>query len=232
MCGRFTLTTDDYRAVAEAFGASVEAEVVARSRRRFNVAPTDLHPIVVTDAAGADRRLVLGQWGLKSLRDRDKPRPPIQINARAETVATRGLFRGAFERHRCVVVADGFYEWTGPKNDRRPMWFHPRQGGTIAFAGIFVPWPTDAGPLPCFCIVTTAANDLVAPIHDRMPAVLTAEDLGAWLDPHADPGELGTLLRPLAEDWLVATPASPRVNNVRNDDAACLESPAELPGIG
>lgn len=229
MCGRFTLTTDDYAAVAEAFGARVEPEVLAAARPRFNVAPTDRHPIVVADPDA--RRLVLGQWGLKSLRDRDKPRPPIQINARAETVASRGLFRSAFERHRCVVVADGFFEWTGPKHDRRPMWFHPPGGGPLAFAGIFLPWPGDDGPVPCFCIVTTAANDLVAPVHDRMPVVLAAGDVDAWLDGRSDTAALQQLLRPAPDDRLIATPVSPRVNDVRNDDPGCLAAPAELPGI-
>ncbi len=231
MCGRFTLTTNDYEHVAQALDADYEPADAAGWRPRFNVAPTDRHPIVVAGAAGSRRRLVPGQWGLVGPRDAGLPRPPIHINARAETLASKGLFRSALLRLRCGVVADGFYEWTGPKRARTPIRFHRADGRPFLLAGIATLRVASEGGIavPHFAIITTAPNAVVAPVHDRMPVILAPQDADAWL--HDRPADASTdawlaalagALAPAPDDALVATPASVRVNDVHNDDAACL----------
>jgi putative SOS response-associated peptidase YedK len=240
MCGRYVLTTNDYAAVADAFEAEYDEEDAAAYRPRFNIAPTDTS-IVLRGAPGRRRRLARATWGLVSPRDKDKPKPPIQINARAETVGERGMFRRAFERQRVGVVADGFYEWTGPKNDRRPIRFHRPDGRPFVFAGIASPWthPVTGEVTTRFAIITTTANQLVAPVHDRMPVVLDTRDIDAWIGDAPTGAELeGSvdawldslrgLLVPANDGVLVATPASPRVGDVRNDDPSCLDAPPTL----
>lgn len=236
MCGRFTLTTDDYQSVAEALDADFDRQDAAKWRPRFNIAPTDPHPIVVAGADGR-RKLTWATWGLVTPRDKDKPKPPVQINARAETVATRGIFRHALLRLRCAVVADGFYEWHGDKKARRAIRFHKPDDGLITFAGIALPWrhPETGEQLTRFAIITTVPNTVVAELHDRMPAVLAPYELDAWIDPpragldtDAWLGELQTHLHAAPDDLLIGTPASPRVNDVKNDDPACLVAEPEL----
>ncbi len=230
------LTTNDYAAVADAFEAEYDERDAAAHRPRFNIAPTDVS-IVLRGGPGDTRRLARATWGLVSPKDKANPRPPIQINARAETVGERGMFRHAFARQRVGVVADGFYEWVGTKKDRRPIRFHRSDGRPFVFAGIAAPWtsPLTGEVITRFAIVTTTPNTLVAPTHDRMPVVLDGDDVGAWIrdvPPGVEPSEwldrLRDVLAPAREGLLVATPASPRVNDVRNDDPACLEAPPTL----
>lgn len=237
MCGRYTLTTDDYVSVADALEARYDAAEAAAWRPRFNVAPTDAVPIL---RAGPEQARVLGRgmWGLVAPRDRD-PRPAIQINARAETLGERAMFRHAFARLRVGVVADGFYEWTGTRKARRPIRFHRPDDAPFVFAAIAAPWtdPTNGVVHTRFAIVTTTPNAVVAPVHDRMPVILEPEDVDAWIrdsPPDVEPGAwldgLRQVLRPFPDAMLVGTPASPRANDVRNDDAACLVAPPTLFG--
>jgi putative SOS response-associated peptidase YedK len=237
MCGRFTLTTADYDAVAQALDAEVDAEAAAGYRPRFNVAPTDPHPILVPGDT-RPRKLTWATWGIAPPPRPGAARPGLQINARAEGIL-RGYIRNAFARHRCAIVADGFYEWTGPKNARRPIRFHAPGGGLFVFAGVFLAQadPKSGERGPHFAIITTEANELVRSVHDRMPVILAPDDIDAWLRPGDAPEQLArlqALLVPVPQDRLAATPASARVNDVRNDDAACLV-PAEpnptLPGL-
>jgi putative SOS response-associated peptidase YedK len=224
MCGRFTLTTNDYHAVAQALEAQMSPEDAHAFRPRFNVAPGDPHWAVAQ--FGATRRLWPARWGLPGPADRPASRPQGHINARAETIHTRPAFRSAFEHHRCVVPADGFFEWTGPKDNRLPIWFHAPHG-VLALAGLFAEHvdATTGEVQHRFTLVTTAANALVAPTHDRMPVILAAADIGRWIDPtvsatHLD--ALRDLLRPAPPSWLVATEVSARVNHVAHDDPACI----------
>jgi len=242
MCGRFTLTTADYDAVAEALEAEVDPALAVPYRPRFNVAPTDAHPMLVAGETKA-RRLTWAKWGVVPPPRPGAARPGLQINVRSEGIM-RGYIRGAFARHRCAVVADGFYEWTGPKTARRPIRFHLANhglgDGLFVFAAVFLPQsdPKTGERGPHFAILTTEANELVRGVHDRMPVILAPGDIDAWLQPGDAPDELArlqTLLVPVPEDRLVATPASPRVNDVKNDDAACLVGPSDpnpmLPGL-
>jgi putative SOS response-associated peptidase YedK len=202
MCGRFTLTTHDFDELLDKLEAQADPTLAAAYRPRYNLPPTDPHMMVVTDGK---RRLVPARWGFG--------RKQIQINARAETVDRNGLFKQAFAERRCLIPADGFYEWTGAAGKRRPIWFHAQPGELLLFAGFY----DERG----FCILTTAANADVAPVHDRMPAIIPKDRADEYLT-GPDPK---SLLVPAPKGWLVITPVSSRANSVANDDADCLGPP-------
>jgi putative SOS response-associated peptidase YedK len=148
------------------------------------------------------------------------------INARSETVETRAAFREAFEKRRCVVPADGFFEWTGPKTARRPIWFHRDGGGLLLFAGLYEAWQKLPGEWEkTFTILTTSANQVMAPYHDRMPVIIAERDADDWMDPRApDASALTRLLVPAPADLLITTRVSPKLNNANNDAPELLES--------
>lgn len=225
MCGRFTMTDEQLEPLARDLGVPVES--LPHTRPRFNIAPTDEHFIVRVKAEQAE--LLEARWGLVNSWAKDEKRAAQQINARAETLTTKPGFRQAFETRRCIVPADGFYEWTGPKEDRQPLWFHRPQGGLLYFAGLYESWrPGPDQWQRTFTIVTTGANELVSPFHDRMPAILPAEVAYEWMDPkNTDTKRLQRLLLPAAGGVLVARPVSKRVNNVRYDSPDAIE---EEPG--
>ena len=203
MCGRASLTTPDWETIRAILDAAPDAEEAAAYTPRYNVAPTQLHPILrVVDGT---RRLQRGSWGL----------PPIDnralINARAESVmAPASMWADALGQRRCVVPVDGFYEW----NDEQPFWFHPPDGGLLLLAGLWEPGPERAR----FVIITTAANALVAEAHDRMPAILPPACIGDWL---ARPTV--ELLVPAPLEALQARAVSTRVNSTANDDPRLLD---------
>ena len=231
MCGRFTLAYRERERLAEELGVNVEQIPAAEYRPRYNIAPTDAHWIV--HLRYEDRQVLPARWGLVNSWAKDAKRAAAQINARAETLASAHAFRDAFVKRRCAVPADGFFEWVGPSTgsgrgagaSRQPIWFHRSDGGLILFAGLYESWQPQPGQWQrTFTIVTTEPNAVVSPIHDRMPVILPDDVVDLWLDPREENEErLGSLLRPAAEDVLIATPVSPRVNSVKNDDAACLE---------
>ncbi len=226
MCGRFTLTKKDFRELARELDATFDEDVAAKFRARYNVAPTDEHWIVREKQE--QRQLLPAMWGLVNSWAPDAKGAFRQINARSESALTRPAFRDAFESRRCIVPADGFFEWTGPKEARQPVWFHAPDGSLLLFAGLYESWrdPQSGVWRRTFSILTTTANDIVAPVHDRMPVILPPEALDAWL--HIPSGDRGyatkatAVLRPAAPDVLVATEVSRRVNSVANDDEACL----------
>ena len=197
------------------------------SRPRFNIAP--MQEYVVLREEAEQRRLEPARWGLVNTWAEDNTRAARQINARAETVDRRPAYRSAFKTRRCVTPVDGFYEWRGPRGKRQPLWFHRPDEGLLLLAGLWEAWhPAPDREETTFTIITTAANALIASIHDRMPVVLSEDDADAWLQSNPrDPGTLKGLLRPAPEKWLVWRAASVRVNNVRNDDARLLEAEEE-----
>jgi putative SOS response-associated peptidase YedK len=216
MCGRFTLTTDDLEGLARQLRAELDPAFRRPWRPRFNVAPGDAH--VVLRAEGGGRLLREASFGFAS-------RPgELAINARAETAASRPMFRDAWRARRCAVPADGFYEWRGPRGDRRPVWLHRPDGRPLLFAALWRPSPAGPSAPPEFAIVTVDANADVSAIHDRMPAVLADGALDAWLD-GGDPPALAP------EGTLAARAVSQRVNSVKNDDPACLEEPGADPQL-
>jgi putative SOS response-associated peptidase YedK len=226
MCGRFTLTRKDFRALAAELDAVFDDDIAAMYKARYNIAPTDQHWIVREKREQRD--LLPARFGLVNSWAKDAKGAARQINARSETVHTARAFRDAFERRRCVIPADGFFEWTGTKEARQPLWFHREDGALLLFAGLYESWePSEGERQRTFTIVTTRANALMAPVHDRMPVILPEEALDDWLDPrHEDAAALAKLLVPAPADLLIATPVSQRVNSVKNDDPACLEPAA------
>ena len=230
MCGRFTLT----RKNLEELGATLDAEVRDEYRKlyrpRYNIAPTDQHWILRTKFE--QRQLLPANWGLVNSWQTDAKGAFKQINARSETAATRSAFRDAFERRRCVVPADGFFEWTGAKDARKPIWFHPPDGDLLLFAGLQESWrkPDTDEWTRTFTILTTEANETVAALHNRMPVILPRDRVDEWLFIPAQEDEraryaksVHSLLVPAANGVLMATEVSTRVNAVANDDPSCLE---------
>jgi putative SOS response-associated peptidase YedK len=223
MCGRFTLTWDEWRRVADALRIEDESDVAASYRPRFNIAPTDQHFIVTSEFER--RRVQRARWGLVNGWATDNRRASQRINARAEMLEQRTTFREAFQRRRCVVPADGFYEWTGPKGKRQPLWIHPHAGDLMLFAGLYESWYAERNkPEVTFTIVTCAANAVIGEIHDRMPVILDGRAAEDWMNPREEaPISLKRLLVPAPSELLVMQPASPLANSVKNEGPALLE---------
>jgi putative SOS response-associated peptidase YedK len=231
MCGRFTLTRKDFRALAAELEASFDDSVESMYRPRYNIAPTDQHWIVREKQEA--RQLLPAKFGLVNSWAKDAKGAARQINARSESALSRPAFREAFEKRRCVVPADGFFEWVGAKEARRPIWFHAPDGGLILFAGLYESWrdPKSGEWTRTFAILTTAANKTVEPVHDRMPVLLDRAALDDWLhvpvrsaEAHAE--GLRNLLVPAPEGVLIGTEVSRRANSVANDDEGVL-APAD-----
>jgi putative SOS response-associated peptidase YedK len=220
VCGRFTLSRP--AEVAAEFGLPDVPELPPR----YNIAPTQ-PVVVVREIATLGRVLETRLWGLVPHFARDPRAGARLINARAETAAERPSFREAFRRRRCLVPADGFYEWGTRGGERLPFHVAPAGPGLFAFAGLFEHWEGPGGAVVDSCtILTTRANARVAVLHDRMPVIVERPHHARWLDPSLhDPEPLRALLEPLPDDRIVIRPASPRVNDVRNDDPACLTPP-------
>ncbi len=223
MCGRFTLTRQDRVSLATELGVPVGQISEENYRPRYNVAPTNWHWIIRMEYE--DREILRARWGLINHWAKDPKVGYRQINARAETLDKRPAFRDAFKKRRCVVPADGFYEWAGPKGQRQPFWFHRPDDGLILFAGLYESWQRAPDEWePTFTIITTAANATLEPVHNRMPVILPDEAVDEWLYYQQDNlPALSGLLVPAGDDLLVGTPVSPRVNSIRHDDPACLE---------
>ncbi|MBX3028188.1 SOS response-associated peptidase [bacterium] len=218
MCGRFTLTSPPTRLRDRFRLAAVPDALVAH----YNIAPSQ--PVLVI--ANRSRRLLRpARWGLVPGWAMDPSIGHRLINARAETLARRPAFRGLLERQRCVVPADGFYEWRrAGRGGRQAFYLRARDGEPLALAGLWDVWRAANGePLASCTIITVPANGVVAPIHDRMPAVLSAAAVDAWLDPApAAAAALAPLLAPAPDEHLIAIPVSSRVNKPEHDDPSCI----------
>jgi putative SOS response-associated peptidase YedK len=224
MCARYIAFTEHVSPVlvADLFGL-VEVPALAP---RYNVAPSQLVPVVGAKADGR-RGMSMFKWGLVPHWENDPTAGYRPVNAKAETVATTPMFRDAFARKRCLMVACGFYEWTGPKKARVPIHYRIKDGEPFAFAAVWDRWGGAAEPLFTCALLTTTPNDLVREVHDRMPVILPDEAYDAWLDPKADPGGLLGLLKPYPADAMVASPANPALNKPTFQGAACLIPPFE-----
>ena len=234
MCGRFVLnqTAAEIEAV---FGVMDHDGGIAP---RFNSAPTQ--PVLMIAkghprAPGSnlpDRRALLVRWGLLPSWVKDVKGFPLLFNARSETAGEKATFRAALRHHRTLVPASGFYEWkrTG-KDGARPFFIRPRRGGVIAFAGLMETFLDPNGSeMDTGAILTTGANETLAPIHHRMPVVIHEEDFARWLDcVRNEPRDVADLMRPAEPDFFEAIPVSDRVNKVANDDAALLDPAPDAP---
>lgn len=228
MCGRFTLRASP-GVIAEQFGLFEAPDFAAR----YNIAPSQPVPVVRLRPADPEgrRELVLLRWGLVPSWADDPSIGNRLINARAESAARKPAFRKAFVRRRCLVVADGFYEWQGVGRSKRPYLIRMRDERPFAFAGLWESWDgADHSHIESCTILTTEANALVRPLHDRMPVVIAPEDYARWLDASDEAAErAGALLRPFAAEPMVAIPVSTRVNNPAHEDPGCI-APLERPG--
>jgi putative SOS response-associated peptidase YedK len=230
MCGRYTLTRHE-RAV-EDLQAALGEGVLANEwwKPRYNVAPTQGAP-VVTLHDGA-RTLAMMRWGFVPFWGTEPgAKVPLMINARVESLTAKAWFRDALKRRRCLVPADGFFEWKRVgKQKPQPIYFHPAGGELFAFAGLWARARAPSGAeLLSFTIITGKANDLIAPYHDRMPIVLDRSTHAAWLDPSLDDdGARAMLGVPPVGDW-VGEPVSTWVNSAQHDDPQCIE-PAPVQG--
>jgi putative SOS response-associated peptidase YedK len=212
MCGRYTQTADG-KIVAARFECRPGPVVIVP---RFNIAPGQTAPAIVAEAEGPVLRPM--RWGFSPRRDGGRP----LINARSETARERPAFREALARRRCLVPADGFYEWTAGDGCKRPVRFTLPGGGLFAMAGL---WAAGPGGVLEYVILTTAASRDVAPVHHRMPVLLPREAESAWIDPAADPVRLREHLHPAPDGSLRAAPAHPKVNSAAVDDPSCLVPP-------
>ena len=219
MCGRFTLRTPAHR-LAEAFGV----RELPNLRPRYNIAPSQ-DVVAIRAADDGTRELVLLRWGLIPFWAKEAAIGNRMINARAETVAEKPAFRAAFRRRRCLVAADGFYEWQNTDGGaKQPYFIRLADDAPFAIAGLWERWSApDGAEVESCTLITTDANDLLKPIHHRMPVILAPAAHDAWLDPdEPPPAALESLLRPYPADEMVAYAIGPLVNDPRTDEPACI----------
>jgi putative SOS response-associated peptidase YedK len=220
MCGRFTLF-DSADSVAERFGLPDTPSLSPR----YNIAPSQTVAAVRIPPGGGARELVWLRWGLVPSWAKDPAIGNRMINARAETVADKPSFRSAIRRRRCLVPADGFYEWKRVNGRKQPYYIRLGDGGIFAFAGLWESWerPEHASVESC-TILTTGPNDLLRPIHDRMPVILSPRDYDLWLSPAVqDPETLAPLLHPYPPEEMTAFPVRTTVNNPKTDTPDLIE---------
>lgn len=212
MCGRFAFDLP-IEVLAKLFGLVPKLAVPAN----FNVAPTQPVAVVRRDAAGG-YRLDLLQWGLIPCWAKDRTIGSRMINARCETAGEKPAFKGALKARRCVLPASGFFEWRREGKRKMPLYISLQAQAPLLLAGVWDCWRSPAGEVVESCtILTTAANSLLDPLHDRMPVILSPEHALAWLDPHRGQGELLDLCRPYPAELMQMWPVAPLVNSVNNN---------------
>jgi putative SOS response-associated peptidase YedK len=231
VCGRLTLSTPA-EVVARHFGLETAPELPPR----YNIAPDQPVATIRTRRSTGRRVLELRRWGLVPRWAREPHGGARLINARAESVAERPAFRDAFRTHRCLVPADGFYEWQARGRIRQPFHVHPPGGGLFAIAGLYARWQRDdAEPIESCTVLTTSANEPMRRLHDRMPVILPPEAWPLWLDPAmTEPEILTPLLRPAPAGAVALRPVGLRVNDPRCDDPGCVQpvpDPALFPEL-
>jgi putative SOS response-associated peptidase YedK len=221
MCGRYTLASPTER-LAEEFGFDGTSVELAPN---YNVAPTQGVAAVLEE--GGQRRLEVLRWGLIPPWADDPGIGSRMINARSETAPGKPSFRRAFRERRCLIPADGFYEWQRTNGAKQPYYIHMEDGRPFAFAGLWESWSKGGeGEVRTCTILTTEANALVGEIHDRMPVILAADAYDVWLDPASERDELTGLLAPYPGDEMEAYPVSRFVNSPSNNDPRCIEPAA------
>lgn len=223
MCCRYHLTARHYRALLERLGIPAPAAYV----ERYNIAPGGDIAAFRTGRAGAEA--VPLRWGLTPAWARDDEPESRLVNARAETLAEKPSFRDAVRLRRCVIPASGFFEWEAKGKNRQPWLFRWRDEQPLGLAGVWESWRAPDGETVASCaVITTAPNELMRPIHHRMPAMLTADQCAQWLDPRLpDPARFAPLQGPPPAGTMTAQRVHPRMSNARYDAPDCLEIVAE-----
>lgn len=223
MCGRFALLTPGDTLLAT-FEVDATPLDITQLIPRYNIAPTQPVLAVRQSAHGEQRELTFFRWGLIPSWAQDMKMGARLINARSETVAEKPAFRAAFKRRRCLIPADGFYEWQKLNGRKQPLYIYLRRERPFALAGLWETWRApDGGELDTCTILTTTPNELMEPIHNRMPVILHPEDFDDWLHPGQKPDTALHLLRPYPAAEMAAYPVSTHVNNPANDDPMCIE---------
>jgi putative SOS response-associated peptidase YedK len=219
MCGRYSLVPTE--SIAARFDIQQQQLTLAP---RYNVAPSQSMPVVVRNSPN---RLIEMQWGLIPSWSKEPRAQFSTINARAETITKSPVFRGPFKSRRCLVPASGFYEWQRTEQGKQPFCIRLKDADLFAFAGLYDVWQDAAGnELYSYTVITTAPNDLVASIHNRMPVILHPEDEDAWLDKYTDSAQLLALLKAYPADAMEAYPVSRAVNSPANEGAELMRSVA------
>jgi putative SOS response-associated peptidase YedK len=218
MCGRYTVTS-----APEALRALFRYEEQPNFPPRYNIAPTQ--PIAIVRLVDGKRHFALVRWGLLPSWVNDPKAFTLLINARGETAAEKPAFRAAMKRRRCLIPADGFYEWKAGGPHKQPYFIRAKSGGPFAFAGLWESWTGPNGEeLETAAIVTTTANRTLAPIHDRMPVIVPPDAFDLWLDcANVDPITASALIAPAPENLLEAYPVTTEVNRTANDNAKLVE---------
>ncbi len=216
MCARFTLFTP-----GDLIAARFNLNQVPDLTPRYNVAPSQQVPVIGAKASGSGRGLALFKWGFVPHWSQDPKSGPKPVNAKSESVADSSAFRDSFRQRRCLIPADGFYEWRTTPEGKMPLHFHVKDRGLFAFAGLWDLWRGESEKLFSCAILTTSANGVVRSVHDRMPVILPADAWDRWLDPaETEPAKLLPLLKPYPEDDLEAEPVDPIINNSRHSPQA------------
>jgi putative SOS response-associated peptidase YedK len=225
MCGRFALMTPTEMLVKLFDVPETAVESLPPSVPRYNIAPTQPVAAIRLNENG-ERDFTFFHWGLIPSWSKDIQIGSRMINARSETVTEKPSFRNAFKRRRCLIPADGFYEWQKQADGKQPMFIRPSEGAErpFALAGLWEFWSDpDGGTIQSCTILTTAPNELMAAIHNRMPVIVEPEDFDLWLNPEPDPEQGLHLLRPYPAEKMMAYPVSTVVNNPRNDVPECVQ---------
>jgi putative SOS response-associated peptidase YedK len=227
MCGRYFRRSDKQR-IAEAFHLGVLPDGFVLPPADYNVAPTTFQPVIRNHRDTGERELVTMRWGMvpsfaKSLAEF---KGISTINAQAETLMNKTMWRVPFQRRRCLVPADGFYEWKAlDAKTKQPYAFTMRSGEPFAFGGVWDAWKEpDGGWLQSFAIITTDPNELTATVHNRMPVILKPSEYDRWLTRDEARRPPIDLLRPYEADRMMAHPVDPRIGNVRNNDRALCQA--------
>jgi putative SOS response-associated peptidase YedK len=222
MCGRFARRSTQ-EVLADWFGVGLED--MPWFAPSYNAAPQSFQPVVRLDRDSGKRAFSLLRWGLVPFWAKDAKIGYSAINARAEEAAAKPAYREALKKRRCLVPADAFYEWQRPDpKTKRPFAFALKSGEPYAFAGLWESWrPKDGEPLETFTLLTTGPNEVMAPVHNRMPVILEPKDYDRWLDAGDPATPPVDLLRPYPAERMTAWPVSARVGNVRNNDPELLE---------
>ena len=223
MCGRYSRSSRP-KEIADFLNATFAPKL--RFDPSYNVAPTQNAPIVRVNIDGK-RELILAKWGLIPVWADDASIGNRMINARCESAASKPAYRGAFAKRRCIVPADGFYEWEPAigktKSPKQPWYFHRADSQPLLLAGLWERWDKGPEPIESFTILTTDAGPFVRPVHERSPVILEPEDVGRWLDSSVSADNLQSLLAPVGDGLLTGHRVSPRVNTPRNNDPTLIK---------
>ncbi len=219
MCGRFTLSV-----FPEVLSQIFEIEKIPDFKPQYNIAPTQMVLVVLYNSDNHKREIQQLRWGLIPSWAKDQSMGAKLINARAETVAEKPAFRRAFKHQRCLVVADGFYEWRKQDGKKQPYYFRLLNGKPFAFAGLWEEWQSpEQEHIKSCTILTTQANELLQQVHDRMPVILPQENYNFWLDPQVHDRELlQPLLHPYPSETMTSYPVPTLVNSPKNNSPECI----------